>query len=272
MDISMRHGKILIAWCTHVFSNIANRFVIFHDVPKKGKRKERYERNGEIFLPSSRRICLERIKDPVWTHRRCGTPVRSRFAMRKRRTLRVGGSVARGSLAFPSGGWRRWMWQRSGRVPGMLGPLKLPPGLAWYVADVTAGNELRGTVQMRRRHYRRLLWLTTVSHFSSVLFVAVMSNQHTLAARSLGQHSVMPAVPDGCLHNFFVASLRIWDLILPWHVPFATFLRIFWPSSSISLTLQLPQTNRKVSNFPPCGLSKKRTTFLAKLTLLFTQK
>lgn len=99
--------------------------------------------------------------------------------MRKRGVLRVGGSVARGSLAFPSGGRRRRVREGPGGVPGMLRPLELAPGLSRHVADVAAGNELRGTVQVRRRHYRRLLWLTTVSHFSSTAFHAVMSNQHT---------------------------------------------------------------------------------------------
>lgn len=98
--------------------------------------------------------------------------------MQKRRALRIGGSVAGSPLALPpSGGRRGRMRQRPGRVPGMLGPpLKLAPRLTRHVAHVTGRNELRGTVQVRRRHHRRLLRLAAVPHFFRP---RRMSNQHT---------------------------------------------------------------------------------------------
>lgn len=124
------------------------------------------------------------------THRGCGTPVRSRLGgMQKRRALRIGGSISGRPLAVrPSGGRRGRMRQRPGRVPGMLGPLEmLAPRLARRVAHVTTGNELRGTVQVGRRHHRRLLPLAAVSHFSPALLVNVKSAHTRL--RSLPQHS-----------------------------------------------------------------------------------
>lgn len=140
------------------------------------------------------------------THRGCGTPVRSRLGgMQKRRALRNGGSISGRSLTVPpSGGRRGRMRERPGRVPWMLGPLEmLAPRLAGRVARVTTGNELRGTVQVGRRHHRRLLRLAAVSHFSPALLVPSpprsMSNRHTHTHththardgrhRSLGQHS-----------------------------------------------------------------------------------
>lgn len=120
------------------------------------------------------------------THRGCGTPVRSRLGgMQKRRALRNGGSISGRSLTVPpSGGRRGRMRERPGRVPWMLGPLEmLAPRLAGRVARVTTGNELRGTVQVGRRHHRRLLRLAAVSHFSPALLVPSpprsMSNRHT---------------------------------------------------------------------------------------------
>lgn len=120
------------------------------------------------------------------THRGCGTPVRSRLGgMQKRRALRNGGSISGRSLTVPpSGGRRGRMRERPGRVPWMLGPLEmLAPRLAGRVARVTTGNELRGTVQVGRRHHRRLLCLAAVSHFSPALLVPSpprsMSNRHT---------------------------------------------------------------------------------------------
>lgn len=66
---------------------------------------------------------------------------------------------------------RRRMRQRpSGGVALLLLLLRLglvlTPGVPRHVAAVAAGYELRGPVEVRRCHHRRLLLLASVSHFT----------------------------------------------------------------------------------------------------------
>lgn len=134
----------------------------------KGKRGKRSKRG-----PVSSSWQLKRQE----TYRRGGTAMRSAPGMRIR-VLRIGRTIAAGSLALSSRGWRRWWWmrQRSSSVSRMLllllllRGLKLAPGLSRKITDVTAGYKLRRTVQMWWRHYCRLLRLTAVSHIFFLLF------------------------------------------------------------------------------------------------------
>lgn len=99
-----------------------------------------------------------------------------RSGMRQGCVLSVGRtSVARSLAAVPSGGRRGWRQrQRSAAAAAAPGrmlrrSLELGPGLTRQISrrHIAARYELRRAVQMRRRHYRRLLRrLSAVSHLS----------------------------------------------------------------------------------------------------------
>lgn len=77
-------------------------------------------------------------------------------------------------LALPSR-WRRRRVGHWSNTVSVLGGLILPPSLPGMVADVASDDELCGTVQVGRRHYRSLLGLRAVPHFFFFYFILWIS-------------------------------------------------------------------------------------------------
>lgn len=121
------------------------------------------------------------------THRGSGAPVGCRSRMRQGCVLNISRTPVARSLAAVTSGGRRGRRQRQGSAatPRMLRcSLELGPRLTRQISrrHIAARYELRRAVQMRRRHYRRLLCrLSAVSHLSHVLRL-VLDSQRVSAA------------------------------------------------------------------------------------------
>lgn len=142
-----------------------------------------------------------------------------RSRVRQRYILSRMTAVARSLIISSTGWWWRRQRQRPAGTPGWMLRrwLELGPGLTWQVSrgHVTARYKLRGTVQMRRCHHRRLLYrLSAVSHLWRSRFSRGSRFFNSLLARNL--ECPLSGYISGytALLHFYTHAKSSWSLLI----------------------------------------------------------